>query len=809
MTNVVGELNDKLAAEQAAAQAKINSIPGNPNLMVPPSAPLVLPPLDLPPPVCIKAAQAKALAELPKQELTCAEKSVSTSVNVQWGGNRLPLTIPRKINNGDLCINILGDNDYDNTYYTTIDTSAYDSNRNNLDWYVPSITNPTINPYTQISLKLSANPLNSPSVQRNNLLNPDPTYISSTYTNHYPEGVFYIRYKTSRGAFSQFNSSNFDSPTVKVSADSNKMIGPDLWWSILLPSPEWFMIQNEWGIKTKNNEDQILIMDFINNIYVDLLNLTQSSTVIYYAGYASKVLKTIEPFKSLLAGIPIDIIQQRINIFNVGLSDSSLNASVSSSTQSNTLTYDQNTKTSGSGTISPYNIPISGSTPPKYLCVPLFNVIRALWGWSSYSTNMIVDNNGFAIEAKIPDFSFISDQNKIVYRCYWWALNIFNLSIPTSIRNNFIKFMTNIPVPTSGTYANPFKNTDGSTYDTTVFVDAAAYFKAIYDNCYLIPDNIFMFGKPSNYPCQNCEVHSTTNYPYPGSNPNASYVCPVNCNGPFFCINSIPQPNSKILGVINSMNTSGGNIAAYTFCKSASAGASSSISVVPAPLPPPPPPPPPVTPPGVSPPPRLGATNSSTTVAIADKQTFLCQDRGVSNIYRYNKTENTKTKYATGIVAASYTPSMDLTSSSWVWSNSLDGVSLTCGAITLDLSTTISCPKGEYCGPPPSSSNQPKPTPDDSDDSDDSDKSDGSDKLDDKPTPNSTTPAISSVGSCILMCLCIVLIGVLIMTVMRKNRPIKKRHVKKLAKIISATNPAIVTSGIKKVGGYFKYLLDN
>ena len=190
--------------------------------------------------------------------------------------------------------------------------------------------------------------------------------------------------------------------------------------------------------------------------------------------------------------------------------------------------------------------------------------------------------------------------------------------------------MTNIPVPTSGTYANPFKNTDGSTYDTTVFVDAAAYFKAIYDNCYLIPDNIFMFGKPSNYPCQNCEVHSTTNYPYPGSNPNASYVCPVNCNGPFFCINSIPQPNSKILGVINSMNTSGGNIAAYTFCKSASAGASSSISVVPAPLPPPPPPPPPVTPPGVSPPPRLGATNSSTTVAIADKQTFLCQDRGVS-----------------------------------------------------------------------------------------------------------------------------------------------------------------------------------
>ena len=536
--------------------------------------------------------------------------------------------------------------------------------------------------------------------------------------------------------------------------------------------PRWTMIKNEWNIQTRNHVDQILIMDSINNIYLSsqvfhnntwmLHNLKYGITPIYYCGYAAKIQPTMEPFKSLLAGIPIDVIQTQLNIFTTGINPANTNPVVTGSSPNGTVSpYSQNisipavtmnsntTKnpipTNGvlcdpqagctlgylgtgvnvklgcvapSCTPAPLQYTVDGSRltdnpdgssnqgsnnvvivpayngkVPAMIQVPLYILIKTLWdACSPANTTFVVVNNSEAnIESSISDFTYITTNLKIIYRCYFWALNCSNKSIKGSNlqASAYTAFVT-----------TPFNALGISTSDLSYLVDVAAYYKAIYDNTYQSQsDYSNMFSKPSYSSCQTgCSKYTdrsgticvpttsniTTCLPSP--------ACTPMCNNNF-CINPYPNYASSVLSTLNPVSPG-------VFCASNSAASSTLMNYTPSfypqtkALPTPPPPPGPVQP-------RLGLNTPS--IIIQDQETFLCEDRGLGNIYRYNKNSGsgpTKTKYSNVQIAMTYTPSMDVSNSSWVWSHSLDGTSLRCNQIPLDFSGSITCPAGKNCSPP-------------------------------------------------------------------------------------------------------------
>ena len=656
------------------------------------------------------------------------------------------------------------------------------------------------------------------------------SYMNTKQSNAIPEtirntsdGFYYITYNT-EVPFSVFNTDNHSTPTPLQSPVNNK-ISPDQWditngnTNGILNPPWWTIIKNEWNILTRNHVDQILIMDSVNNIYLNSIasitetsatisNLIYGVTPIYYSAYAAKVLPTMEPFKSLLAGTPIDIIQANLNVFNMGIISSNTNPVI---TRSSIASTPSASSILSSGTISPYTqsisipavtiesnvtknmipkpgvvcdrdsgmnivtvqecipllnemkpkvilvpshtpicstdcsgtvtcepskdcvnapmlyqcpsatagtdtanncntakqtitiVPAYNGIAPKKIFVPLYKLIKVLWEKCSGQNPIfvVVDNNENNIESSIPDFAYLTDSLKTIYRCYFWALNCNNKSINGSRglqANAYTSFVT-----------EPYTslNLPTTSPDLSYLIDAGAYYKAIYDNCYQYTSEWSdMFGKPSEKNCATgCGAYTDRRTGAQCTPTQANYntcvaspACKPMCNNNF-CVNSYPNYTSGIYNTLSKAASS------YVFCGS-NGNASSNLMTYPTSFYPQvqaPPPPPPVMPPSIPLPPRLGATTTATSIAIQDKQTFLCQDRGLGHIYRYNATNNTKTQYSSAGIAATYTPSMDLSSSMWVWSNSLDGTSLKCNNIPSDLSNTISCPSGQTCITPSSS----------------------------------------------------------------------------------------------------------
>jgi len=104
----------------------------------------------------------------------------------------------------------------------------------------------------------------------------------------------------------------------------------------------------------------------------------------------------------------------------------------------------------------------------------------------------------------------------------------------------------------------------------------------------------------------------------------------------------------------------------------------------------------PVMPPSPEPIPRISSTS------LQDKQTFLCETLDTNKIYRYNLSNNTKTRYLSASIAKTYTPSMDITNSIWIWKNSLDGTTAKCSKIPVE--GEISCSYGQTCISPSTNS---------------------------------------------------------------------------------------------------------
>lgn len=688
-------------------------------------------------------------------------------------------TYTRTIPNGIKCINKIKPLDKNGSLLIIDQTVAPADTPANISRTIAAAAG--TNPYTLFPLKNINDPI--PFRNRNISENPEIAAPRAGYT--YNTSTYFIRYTTDPvdGGFYAYDSTKPDQPNKLVPA-KNGMIGPDDFVELNADPYSWHLIRNIWNIKSRDHPDQALIMDQINNIYIDRANLFMQVSVIFYAGYASKVLPTVEPFKSLLAGYPIDIIQEKTNVFRKGLIGTDI---VVNSTES---------KTSPNATKSPYeslptfpDIKFKSSifdtnntwykifkieakpadlqeiivkkayTLEKAIYVPIFKVIKTLWDeCSKFDTSTppkplypVVDNTGTNCESLIPDFAFITSYNQIIYRCYFWALNANNKSIngetKTKAYTNFIANLSAI-----GTGVKDFHE--------TMLVDAAAYYKALYDNNYLLSGD--RFGKPDN---------------------------PRNSSGDF-CVNKSPNTND------NSFITGGLSIdpVGYVFC-ALQASASDNISLVSPPPPDPPPPPPPLITPSIPPPPRISTLN--------DKQTFLCENRNVSRIYKYNQSTNTKIPYASAGIAITYTPSMtsgSLSDSLWVWNNSLDGVNLKCSQISNDMTiSSIYCPNGQNCAPPPSETdNIPGTNVGGGDEGGEGDYEEGGEEAeDDQPKkapasgPNNTALIISIVVVIFIVLILFAAAAAFYFFIIRKNAI--KTEVPKL---------------VKKTGGYFQYIID-
>jgi hypothetical protein len=685
---------------------------------------------------------------------------------------------------------------------------------------------------------------------------PDSSYISSTY---------YIKYNTDpvNGGVFVFDTCNPGAPFKPISTDSGGIIGPDTWLNQSTPSAPYsplpyHLIQNIYHIKTRHHFDQSLIMDPSNNIFLDHLNLEMGVTVIYYSGYAAKILPNVEPFKSLLKGYPIDFIQSQLNIFSLGLSDQSLDATnvpaanlpagglagpvslaAALATTTTKSPYDPSIITNiapvqlASADNKLYTTKLGYSGPAKPIIhISIFSIIKVLWdncvGDTTRFPVMGFDPNSTAtpavlvnIEAYIPDFSKVTMYVRTVYRCYFWALNVNNQTLikasPTfmaQVRTALVKDLidarlfdknlpngtlsasltANIPNGTAGTASTvtpppiTLENLDYSYY-----VDAAAYYKALYDNNY--NSRLDQFQKPNVGVCRdNCGTVGTSSRDLGVRYP----PCQDGCGSTVFCVNKSPNSTS------NSFKFNGRNIdpTGYVFC-AASGGKSNGtteikiVTVPPVPLPPPPP----VFAPSVPPVPRL------TIATLRPNQTFLCESRSLQNVYKYTA-QGKKVAYTSLGIAQSYTPEMDVTNSMWVWKNSLDGITTKCNQIETDFSVpSISCPNNMYCGPSPSSTNTSGPPPLGAgdqvgdnlnpEDGDNDEEGEGEEEVNDN---SSVIASIMCSGIILFGILMLCSVSVVIFIVMSK----KQTTVAKAAKVAK-----LVAKPVAKVGGFLQYYYDN
>ena len=700
-----------------------------------------------------------------------------------WGietGSVPNYLVTRKIPDGVKCINKIRPIDKNGTIFI-IDQTKYPGNTpDNISKALIDAAGK--NPYTQFGLKN----INDPAPYRNTNISSDPQIAAPESAASYNKSTYFIRYTTNSvgGGFYTYDPANPDRPIRLIPADSSGLLSPDDFVKINADPFSWHLIRNTWNIRNRNHPDQCIIMDQINNIYIDRANLFMQVTVIFYAGYAAKILPTVEPFKSLLAGIPIDEIQKETNVFRKGLigTDIVMPVKPTTSTPSQSPYNSRQTfpATTFTGTITnaldpflaifgiqPTSSPVTVTVKDQYtleraIYVPIFQVIKTLWDeCAKFDTSVppkplypVVDNAGVNCESQIPDFAYITSYNQIVYRCYFWALNANNKSIigqtATAANTNFIQ---NLKEPGTGV----------KDFHETMLVDAAAYYKALYDNNYLLSGD--QFGKPNN-----------------ASRPTGK-----------FCVKKSPTTsNSGFMTGGSSIDQTG-----YVFCE-ISQSASDVISLVRPPPPDPPSPPPPPIPPGVSPPPQISQ--------LSDKQTFLCENRSTTRLYQYKQPTNTKIPYANPGVAISYTPSMtnlSLSDSNWVWTNSLDGINLKCSQIQNDNGIPpIFCPKGQTCAPPPSESGAIPGA--DNGDGGGGGGGGGEEGGEEEPPPEEPVPPsasgsnntglsiMCSVLSCI--CFCMAVSGVIVFFFVMNNKTARKSQISKL---------------VKKVGGYFQYIIDD
>jgi disulfide bond formation protein DsbB len=524
--------------------------------------------------------------------------------------------------------------------------------------------------------------------------------------------------------------------------------------------------------------------------------------VIFYCGYAAKWISTVEPFRSLLLGYPIDFIENQLNIFSQGISDSTIDAiriplkpSVQLATQSTISTpsatgvYSAATQSvlqsdpvlvsiaqaeAAFPSRSPYSraspnitlkeesitakddkkvvtkIRVTNSAPGSYLnandlkravlCVPTYWIMRQLWdmcsqaddrGNPTYPVIGFVNGKLDTIENIIPDFvnNLVTDYLKITYRCYFWALNFNNKSFdnyanntanPNSNRIRIILSTLKVGLVDYAKDKNIFNVNEDKAVDYSYYVDAAAYYKALYDNNH--NDKSDMFMKPNSVACEPKCGTIGTNKVATTQNPIVDFgrrypPCAPGCGKGVFCLNKSPNTVSRsfLYNGRDSVDPTG-----YVFCSVGTGGGSSGTDnikfVIVPPIPEPPPPPPPSV--SARPLPRLSTIDqpngTNPTVQIKENQTFLCEDRSLRNIYKYTLAAvngpnqpkvPSKLPYQSLGIAATYTEGMDIASSTWVWQNSLDGIVLKCKDLPIDNTTpSITCPKGQNCAPPPAAS---------------------------------------------------------------------------------------------------------
>jgi hypothetical protein len=302
----------------------------------------------------------------------CAPNSTINTNNgpYQWGtasANNTPITHYRNITPFG-CINNTKKNglhdssilDY-NYFNLVIDQSGNPQNSNVWTNNLKSSGNPYSNSSTPfINIKQPGNNI------RTSYKNPAQSVAMPSSGNTLENSLFYITYNTNT-PFSLFDTSNPSTPIkIKEPNSTTKQISPDQWDynNTGVHPPYWSMINNEWNIYSRNHVDQILIMDSINTIYLSshvshngsrfFNNFVYGITPIYYCAYAAKILPTVEPFKSLLAGKGIDEIQNMYNIFNIGIINPTipLQPSSSSTTNFSSTTQSPYTKTLSKNSIT-------------------------------------------------------------------------------------------------------------------------------------------------------------------------------------------------------------------------------------------------------------------------------------------------------------------------------------------------------------------------------------------------------------------------------------------------------------------------
>jgi hypothetical protein len=398
-------------------------------------------------------------------------------------------------------------------------------------------------------------------------------------------------------------------------------------------------------------------------------------------------------------------------------------------------------------------IAVTNSAPGSYLnptkldkavlCVPTYWIIRQLWdlcsggderGNSNYPLMGFVNGKLSITENTMPDFAnnLVTDYLKITYRCYFWALNFNNKSFDSYANNPAnnsdticLKMRTIISTLKVGLVdyiidKNVFDVYLNRDVDYSYYVDAAAYYKALYDNNF--KDKTDLFLKPNAIMCEpKCGTIGTNKRSTP-ENPDVDIgrrypPCAPGCGNGIFCVNKSPNTvaRSFFYNGRDSVDPTG-----FVFCNISSGGGSAGTDfinfVTLPPVPDPPPPPPPSV--SARPLPRLSSadqpTGTNPTVQIREGQTFLCEDRSLRNIYKYTLASingpnqpkvPAKIPYQSLGIASTYTDGMDIASSTWVWQNSLDGIILKCKDLPVDSTKpSITCPKGQNCDPPPSRS---------------------------------------------------------------------------------------------------------
>lgn len=663
-------------------------------------------------------------------------------------------------------------------------------------------------PNPEQTLVSSASKLN---LRRKTYKSADPMIASPNKDpgDSYQTSTYYLTYNTDKthGGVWSFNPCDPSGPCKIMSSDSG-VVGPDDW---LKPTPDnpsgfaparYHLINNNFDIRTRNNADQILIMDPSNNIFMDDFTLMLTVNVIFYCGYASKWLSTVEPFRSLLLGYPIDFIENQLNIFSQGVSDSTIDAiriPLKPVVRSTTIATPSATGIYSAASVSvpqtspvlvtiaqaeaafpsrsPYSraspnitlkeesvmdstnkkvvtkMAVTNSAPGSYinpnnltkavLCVPTYWIIRQLWdmcsqadaqGNSKYPVMGFVNGKLNIIENIMPDFAnnLVTDYLKITYRCYFWALNFNNKSFDdyaNNAANNsdtkslLMRTIINelrIGLVNYVSDKNVFNVNTSNTVDYSYYVDAAAYYKALYDNNF--KDKTDYFLKPSSTACEpKCGTIGVNKVSTP-DNPDVDIgrrypPCAPGCGNGIFCLNKSPNTVRKsfLFNGRDSVDPTG-----FVFCNISSGGESKGTDFINfvrvPPIPDPPPPPPPSV--SATPLPRLSTADqpngTNPTVRIREGQTFLCEDRSLRNVYKYTLASlngpdqpkvPAKLPYQSLGMAASYTPDMDIASSTWVWKNSLDGIILKCRDLPIDNTTpSITCPLGQNCDPPPSKS---------------------------------------------------------------------------------------------------------